>query len=782
MRLKDQSVPNRGERECFISRLSLRLILCAVIGAGCVLTTSAKNTGNELSADTLDARIAILQKRIDSFSLVAKKLRDDSVRAVSAAVSGSGPEAKQLADIDEALAKSKIAAVDMKANYEKARQDSIAVAAKFHDQLILLRKTGDSLDKVIASVRAASATRSVHPVRDSVADGHAVARLQAEQVRDDSLLHVHELALAALSTAADKLTQDSIAAEKRRTEDRDRFRSQLHVLDSQTQVSEAEVSKLAAGRAVVKAQKSRKIAMLQDSIKQMENQKHQFADRIAGLNKDVGILGTERASLAKSAADEQANYAALRAPYDAAVAKAEADVRNLSQEKAVLTALKTKLILDSQVTVASELRDEAMQAQGGGKKGGKSLVDSRQATLDTLTEQRDSIAANTAGLKEREATFSTSASGGIRPLVDNALSANASAYSTAIAARDVARKNQAQFVQANPPVRSAAPIRLALMDSMVVGKKKEAIQLIDWGDSLNILIEAAQKSLTGLTTQSQAEDASSDSLLRAKNDEKATLAKSKAKLLHDNFAADSTDMASILRLRGLVDVLAKQKGSIQAEIDNSRAAIAKVKLDLAAIQERDRQASASASAEKMRADSLQAAQQKELAMLANAQAKNAQDIASVETQQAQQVRAAGDPVAKYAAAIAENNKTTASLQANSEAIKKTLLSGRLSVQETLKKIETELAATGRIIDNDQNRIAALKEQRAAVISGVAQKRTEQDQAMQEFNDLYAMLANKQIDDANKKFKEDRAFLKKNLDEDHFKALKATIQRMEKEGQ
>jgi hypothetical protein len=169
-------------------------------------------------------------------------------------------------------------------------------------------------------------------------------------------------------------------------------------------------------------------------------------------------------------------------------------------------------------------------------------------------------------------------------------------------------------------------------------------------------------------------------------------------------------------------------------------------------------------------------------MLANAQAKNAQDIASVETQQAQQVRAAGDPVAKYAAAIAENNKTTASLQANSEAIKKTLLSGRLSVQETLKKIETELAATGRIIDNDQNRIAALKEQRAAVISGVAQKRTEQDQAMQEFNDLYAMLANKQIDDANKKFKEDRAFLKKNLDEDHFKALKATIQRMEKEGQ
>ena len=200
------------------------------------------------------------------------------------------------------------------------------------------------------------------------------------------------------------------------------------------------------------------------------------------------------------------------------------------------------------------------------------------------------------------------------------------------------------------------------------------------------------KSLTDLTSQSQAEDASSDSLLRTKNDEKATLAKSKAKLLHDNFAADSTDMASIIRIRGLADVLAKQKAAIQEEIDKSRAAVAKAKLDLAAIQERARQASATAAAEKMRGDSLQAAQQKQLAVLTDEQAKNAQDIASVETQQAQQIRAAGDPVAKYAAAIAENNKTTASLQANSEAIKKTLLSGRVSVQETLKKIETELAA------------------------------------------------------------------------------------------
>ncbi len=473
MRLKDQSVPNRGEKECFISRLSLRLILCVFIGAGCVLTSSAKNAGGGLPADSLDARIAILQKRIDSFSLISKKLRDDSAQAVTAAVSGSGPEAKQLADIGDALAKSRSAAADLKANYEKARQDSIAVAAKFHDQLFLLRKTGDSLDKVIASVRASAATHGVHSARDSVADQRAIARLQAEQVRDDSLLHVHELALTALSAAADKLTQDSTAAEKRRTDDRDRFRSQLHVLDSQILVSEAEVSKVAAARAAAKAERSRKITALQDSIKQMESQKHQFADRIAGLNKDVAILGTERSSLAKSAADEQANYAALRAPYDAAIAKAEADIQNLSQDRAVLTALKTKLVLDSQVAVASELRDEAMQAQGGRSKASKSLVDSRQAILDTLTGERDSIAANTPGLKEREAAFTASTSGGIRPLVDNALSSNAPAYSAAIAARDAARKNLAQFVQTNPPVRSAAPIRLALMDSMVVGKKKK---------------------------------------------------------------------------------------------------------------------------------------------------------------------------------------------------------------------------------------------------------------------------------------------------------------------
>jgi hypothetical protein len=782
MRLKDQFIPQRGERAGAHSRLSLRLILCAIIGAGCVLTSSAKTGSGELSVDSIDARIAVLQKRVDSFSTVMKTLRDDSARAVAPAVAAGSPQAKQLADIQDALAKSRSAAADLKASYNKARQDSVALAEKFHGQLSALRKTGDSLDKAIVAARAAAAIHGGHAApRDSLADQRAMARLQADASRDDSLLRIREQELAALTAAAAKFGQDSLAAEKQRSDDHARFLGRLHVLDSQVQASDAELDKVLTARASGKTEKTRKIAQLQDTLKQMGSQKQQYADRIAALNKEVGLLGTERATLAKSAGDEQSRYASLRAPYADAVAKAEADAQSLSQDKPVLQALKTKLSLDSQITVARELLDQAIQAQGSRKKGSQAAVDSREANLDTLLAVRDSIAGTTPGLKEREASFAAGG-GGIGSLVDSALAANAASVAAAEAVRDAARKNLAQFDQANPPVKSAAPIRLALMDSMIVGKKKEAIELTDLSDSLNILIEGQQKVLNDQTSLSQAEEASADSLARSRNGEKAALVANRVTLQHDMYVADSTDMASILHLRSLADADAKQKATLQAEIDKASAAIAKDKLDLSAIQEKDKLAATSAAGQKSRADSIQAAQQKLLADLTDAQAKNAQDIAALETQAAAAVKAASGPIAGSAAALAENDKTTASLQANLDALRKSSTSGKQSVQDAVKKIETEMAAANKIIDNARNRIAALTEKRATLAAASAQLKKDQDQAMQEFNDIYSLLSNKKIDDASSRFKQDEAFLRKNLDSEHFKAIKSTIQRMVKEGQ
>ncbi len=784
MRSKDRSFAKRCEPEGAYSRLSLRLILCVVLGTGCALTSSAKNASSELSVDSIDARIAVLQKRVDSFTTVIKTLRDDSAKTIAAAVSSSSPEAKQLADIDTALVKSRSAAADLKVSYDKARQDSSSLAAKFHDQLAALRKTGDSLDKVLGAVRAAAATPAGHPApRDTLAEERAIARLQGETAHEDSLLRARESSLAAITADIDKLRKDSVAAGKQRNDDRNRFRSQLHSLDSLIMNSEAETNKAVALRATAKAENNRKIAQVQDTIKQMGSQKQQDADRIAALNKELGILGTERADLAKSTSDEQNRYALLRAPHDSAVSKAEADVQNYSQDLPLLQALKTKLSLDNNIATARELLDKAIQAQADNKKGGKDLVDSREARLDTLLSQRDSIVGTTSGLREREAAFTASApTGGILPLVDSALAAVTASLSAAQSVRDAARKNLAQFEQANPVPKGPAPTRLALMDSMITAKKKEAIQLTDLNDSLNIQMEESQKTLTDLSAAAKAEESSDDSLARMKNDEKATLVKNKAKMLHDSSAVDSTDAVPILGMKTRYDDLTRQKAATAADIDKLGTALAKAKQDLATLQERHKQATANVAAEKTRADSLATARQKQLADITDEQAKNAQAIASIEAQRDQQIRAASDPIAKYVAAIADNNTTTASLLAKSESIRKTSLSGKQSVQDAMKKIAAELLTANKIIDNAQSRIAALREQRETVVAKTTQKKKDQDQAMQEFNDLWSLLSNKKVDDANKEFKETQEFLKKNLDEEHFHAIKATIARMVKESE
>jgi hypothetical protein len=793
MRLKGQSVGKRRERDGAYTRLSLRLISCAILGAGCAFTSFAKNIRGELSVDSIDARITVLQQRVDSLTAVMNTLRDDSAKTVAAPMSDVAPDAKQLAEIDTELAKSKSDAVDLKTSYDKARQDSIALAAKFHDQLSALRKTGDSLDKALRTVRAAAATNAGRPVpRDSVADARAIARLQGETARDDSLLHDRESVLSAITAEVDKLRQDSIAAEKRRNDDRDRFNSQLHALDSQIAASDAEVNKAGAQHTAAKAENERKIAQIQNVIKQTGIQKQQYADRIAVVNKEVGVLGADRARLTKSAGDEQNRYAALRAPYDSAIARAEAHLESLSQDKPLFEALKTKLNLDHDISIARELLDKAIQTQTK-KKSSQRLVDAREAKLDTLLSQRDSIVGATAGIKEREAAFNASVTegGDILPLVDSALEAINASLAGAESARDVARKNLAQFEQTNPATKNPAPSRAALFNSMITAKKNEAIKLTDVNDSLNIQIEASQKTLAELTAAAQAEEASADNLMRTKNDAKATVAKNRTKLLHDKVTADLTDAAPILVIKTRYNALARQKFETQSDIDRISAALAKSKQDLSALQERIKQATASIAAAKMRADSLSAVQQKQQAELTDEQAKNAQAIASLQAQQDQQIRAVADPIAQYVSAIAENNKTIASLLANKGSIKNASLSGKQSAQDRVRKIVMELRATNKLVDNEQRRIAALKTQReyAAAQEGkktaeaeqkaaaALQKTKDHDQAMKEFNDIFSLLSNQKNDEAKKLFKQNQQFLKRNLDSDNFKAIKATIDRM-----
>jgi hypothetical protein len=49
--------------------------------------------------------------------------------------------------------------------------------------------------------------------------------------------------------------------------------------------------------------------------------------------------------------------------------------------------------------------------------------------------------------------------------------------------------------------------------------------------------------------------------------------------------------------------------------------------------------------------------------------------------------------------------------------------------------------------------------------------------MKVFNDIFALLSQQKNDDAKKLYRENYQFLKRNLDSDNFKAIKATIDRM-----
>ena len=115
----------------------------------------------------------------------------------------------------------------------------------------------------------------------------------------------------------------------------------------------------------------------------------------------------------------------------------------------------------------------------------------------------------------------------------------------------------------------------------------------------------------------------------------------------------------------------------------------------------------------------------------------------------------------------------AQLQRQYDSLKRDLAAHAGHTPEDLRlAIVKKMAATDKFINAKQSELAALKEQRDRES---ALSKENKETASKLFDEIYGLLADPQhIADANKEFKSNQAFLKKNLDEEHYTALKMTL--------
>ena len=215
-----------------------------------------------LSYDEINTRIASLQSRADSLAAVLEQLRQDSARSSQdMARQYSGLSRKQ-AETEDALAKKRSLAAAAKAQYEKARADSAAIIAKTRDQLIAIRKelqqTGASqaaLNNELAQLENRQDRTGASP---GGADNKIIVRMQAQAAQRDSTVRARQADIGNLGARRDKIRQDSLQAEAKRSAENSQFHQQVVRLDSVIAAYDAAISQSSRNRPVKNRKKNRR--------------------------------------------------------------------------------------------------------------------------------------------------------------------------------------------------------------------------------------------------------------------------------------------------------------------------------------------------------------------------------------------------------------------------------------------------------------------------------------------------------------------------------------------
>ena len=716
------SAPYHGSR---LPPLFLTMLLCACIGGIAASAAfgrpqaAAVRPQQRLTLDEINTRIASLQGRIDSLTALRDQLRQDSSKTTAESSQRGSAQAKKQAEIDDALAKKKTVFDKTNAQYEKATQDSVSIAAKTRDQIAGVHKEIARLDAQVVTLTgelSSLSARREQPGAAAGADNRAIAQLQAQAAGRDSTIRTLQSKISDYTVRRDRLRQDSLQGDAKLAGERARYHAQVQQFDSAIDLFDAATGQAEQTLTKDRTDKEQKIAQVKESIALIARQKTGFEERIARMNTDVSTLTSERQRLAKSAGTALTRYEQLRAPYDKAMSDADAELQRCTKDKPLLQTLRQKLQIDSAVAKTRDLLDKAIQMNAERKKGGKKLVEKRENELESLLAKQDSIARSLPGLRQKEAQIRGSGISQKAVMLDSAIAGIDKKIALAQTQRDKARQNLSVFEQKNPPVQNPSGQRIAQLDTMVASKKKEVIQLMDWSDSLNMLIQETQNTAAALGASARTVSPKIDSLLRTKKNEKSSLLGKRAKIQRDSLQNDAAAMEVLLRIKNDLAGFAAQSAKAQNEIDRNTAERDKAKQSTAAIQEKSRQLQTAALAEKKKNDDLAAAKQQEIMNLSAKSDKLRQDSIALVKKQEEQIKNLSPPPAVLATVLYDLNKEIGALQMQSDSLKRLALAAQDHKNDDARKISQQIAAVGKSIENAQGDIAGLNGQKADALA------------------------------------------------------------------
>jgi hypothetical protein len=537
----------------------------------------------------------------------------------------------------------------------------------------------------------------------------------------------------------DQRIRDSLQVASKTGKDRTQMSMAIRRIEDQIRQCDTAIGLASTKKAGDGIASSQQNGEMENEIQGMIRQKKENDARKFRSENEADAVVTERRRIIESSQAAQNRYERLRSPYEEAVKAAETDVSSIKEEHQLLLALRKKLGMNRTVAQVRDSLDNAIQLQAMRKKGAKKIVERWEFVLDSLNSSQDALKNKYPTISHRENMLPGVTLAQKILSADSAIARVEKTIQGGTTPSESARKKLLAFERNNPPPQPPSSDRLARLDALIAGKKKDLFRMADISDSLGMRIEEARNSIKALTTPSQYVQDDDDAQLAAKRKERSTLAAMRIRMVEDSVRRGSENEIALQRITGDIALL------------NNR---------LAALQ--DEKAKLQTTAEEPVSSSVPVS------------GKPVKDYYSERVTEPETETVSEDEVRYF-----QEQQKLASLIKAREYAEHDITNAEQTITEKRREIDLQ----NKLIEEKQREVdrlaRALKKGRGTYTasSPSVQDARAKEIAQQRLEEIYILLNNNEVSTAVQRFRQLRPFLKAKLYSEAFLTLQVTLERM-----
>ncbi|MDO5575525.1 MAG: hypothetical protein Q4F84_00480, partial [Fibrobacter sp.] len=347
----------------------------------------------QVSVESIDNQIRILNSEIADISGRIKSIQSDSIRIVTDYNTKKMQFESSLSEIETSVAFAQNNLQKFQSQYQNNKNDSINATTSYMQNRDLQSTNTAAIENSIATL-----TQQIKSLRTNLATLENISRmttdekivaLKRDSVKTDSLIEFHAVKITDYENRIAKLKNDSTAQSSVLVSlvQQNRLKAAKH--DSLYNQSVSSVNEISGQLSAVRDKYNAQIIKLQDELKGLTASKIKLASLYTQQKIQFDKVKAERTQLGNSLKSLKSQYEKERAPYVKQFRESDSLLNLRVRQKALWSTMSDKFVIDSTIMETRNELDKQIQLAAQGNRDAKKMIETVENNLHSQLGKQD---------------------------------------------------------------------------------------------------------------------------------------------------------------------------------------------------------------------------------------------------------------------------------------------------------------------------------------------------------------------------------------------------------